>query len=142
KHAAKRACSHTREDHMKFWRIFFGLVAAFNLLTGAVLVFGGDAATAQFGISGAASPFVLGLIGLFLIVFGLGFAMAAWRAARNRTILALGAIVKASAVVLASYHAYAGHISHGTYMSSMIDLVVALLIALYLRQTRKAATPT
>src|SRR5262245_33523445 len=126
-------------DEMKIWRLFFAFVAAFNLLVGGFMLFAANQAAAQLGLSGAAAPYAVALAGLLIAVFGLAYAIVAWNPLPNRTLVTLGAIGKASAAVLASYHAYLGHIGHGTYVMGVFDLVLALIFVIYLRQTRKAA---
>ena len=128
---------------MRLWRLFFLAAALNNLIIGAVMLIGADAAAAQIGVSGPAAGYSVGFGGLLVAVFGIAYALVAYRPLPNRNLVAVGALGKAAAVALASWHAMQNHIPHNTYLLAMGDLVFVVFFCLFLAQTRNApgATP-
>jgi hypothetical protein len=128
---------------MLYWRLFFGVAALNNLVIGGIMLFGADDAAARIGVSGPAASYVVGFGGLLVAVFGVAYALVAYRPLPNRNLVAVGALGKAGAAVLASLHSLAGHIPNNVYQLAMSDLIFAGIFCLFLMQTRnaKGATP-
>lgn len=124
---------------MRVWRVFFAFTALCNFAVGGALVAASGPVAAHLGVSGLGSAYLVGLAGLLIAMFGLAYAVVAWDPPRNRNLVVIGAIGKASAAVLASFHALAHHIPDDVFLLGAGDLVLALLFAVYLRQTRTAA---
>jgi hypothetical protein len=127
---------------MLYWRIFFGAAALNNLIVGGIMLFGADQAAARIGVTGPAAGYIVGFGGLLVAIFGVAYALVAYRPLPNRNLVVIGALGKACAVVLASWHALAGHISQGTYRLAMGDLIFVLIFGVFLAQTRNAAGAT
>ena len=123
---------------MRLWRLFFAFAALCNAAVGAAMLAFADAAAGLIGVGGAGAGYVVGLAGLLIACLGGLYGIVAWRPLANRPLVVLGALGKASAVVLASAHAYAGHIAHLVYLLAMGDLPLALMFAVYLARTRGA----
>ncbi|MBS0385039.1 MAG: hypothetical protein JSS00_06795 [Proteobacteria bacterium] len=128
---------------MRLWRLFFCVAALNNLVIGGVMLFNADQAAARIGVAGPAAGYTVGFGGLLIAIFGLAYALVAYRPLPNRNLVAIGALSKASTVVFASWHAMAGHIPQNVYLISMGDLAFAAIFAIFLLQTRNAqgATP-
>lgn len=128
---------------MLYWRIFFCVAALNNLIVGGIMLFGADQAAARIGVSGPAAGYIVGLGGLLIAIFGVAYALVAYRPLPNRNLVAVGALGKAAAVLLASMHSLAGHIPNSVYQLAMGDLIFALVFCVFLMQTRTApgATP-
>jgi hypothetical protein len=127
---------------MRLWRFFFMVAALNNLAIGAVMLFNADQAATQIGVTGPAAGYTVGLGGLLIAIFGVAYALVAYRPLPNRNLVAIGALSKAATVAFASWHAMAGHIPQNVYLVSMGDLVFALVFAIFLAQTRNAANAT
>lgn len=128
---------------MRLWRLFFAFAALNNLVIGAIMLANADQGAVQIGVSGPAASYMVGFGGLLIAIFGVAYAMVAWRPLPNRNLVVVGALGKASAVALASYHAQLHHIPQNVYLLAMGDLFFALLFCVFLAQTRnaKGATP-
>ena len=128
---------------MRLWRLFFVVAALNNLVIGGIMLFGADMAAAQLGVTGPAASYTVAFGGLLIAVFGVAYALVAYRPLPNRNLVAVGALGKAAAVALASWHAMQNHIPHNTYLLAMGDLVFVVFFCLFLAQTRNApgATP-
>jgi hypothetical protein len=128
---------------MGLWRIFFVIAALNNLVIGGLMLAGADQVAAQMGVSGPASGYIVALAGLLIAMFGVAYAMVAWRPLPNRNLVVVGALGKASAALLASLYALGDHIPRNVFMLAMSDLAFALIFCVFLAQTRKAkgATP-
>lgn len=124
--------------HVRFWRALFAFTALCNVGVGTVMLVFADPAAALIGVSGAAASYIVGLAGLLIAMFGVAYAVVAWRPLPNRNLVVIGALGKASAVVLASAHAFAGHIPHVVLLLAAGDLPLALAFAVFLAQTRSA----
>lgn len=127
---------------MLYWRLFFCVAALNNLVIGGIMMFAADQAAARIGVTGPAAGYIVAFGGLLVAVFGVAYALVAYRPLPNRNLVAIGAFGKACAVALASWHALAGHISQSTYMLAMGDLVFVLIFCLFLMQTRNAPNAT
>jgi len=77
---------------------------------------------------------------LLITIFGVSYALAALDPARNRPLIVIGALGKASFVLFTSLHALANHIPQIVYQLSMSDLTFALIFVFFLYQTRKPAS--
>ena len=128
---------------MRLWRLFFVVAALNNLIIGGIMLFGADQAAAQLGVTGPAAPYTVGFGGLLITIFGVAYALVAYRPLPNRNLVAVGGLGKAAAVVLASWHAVQNHIPHNTYLLAMGDLVFVVFFCVFLLQTRnlQGATP-
>ena len=128
---------------MRLWRLFFLVAALNNLIIGAMMLFGADEAAAQIGVSGPAAGYSVGFGGLLVAIFGVAYGLVAYRPLPNRNLVAIGALGKAGAVVLASWHAMHNHIPQSVYLLAMGDLVFVVIFCIFLAQTRNArgATP-
>ena len=127
---------------MRLWRMFFGVAALNNLIIGGMMLFGANQAAAQLGVSGPAAGYMVGLGGLLIAIFGVAYALVAYRPLPNRNLVVVGALGKASAVALASYHAMLNHIPQSTYLLAMGDLVFVAIFCVFLAQTRNASAAT
>lgn len=128
---------------MLYWRLFFCVAALNNLVIGGIMLFGAEQAAAQIGLTGAPASYFVGFGGLMIAIFGVAYALVAYRPLPNRNLVAIGALGKACTVVFSSWHAAQHHIPQNVYLLSMGDLVFALIFAIFLQQTRNApgATP-
>lgn len=128
---------------MKFWRSLFAFAAISNLVIGGAMLAGADRVAAQMGVGGPAAQYIVGLAGLLIALFGVAYAAVAWNPAPNRNLVVIGALGKAAAAMLASYHALLGHIPNNVFLLGMGDVIFAGLFAIYLSQTRpiSAAAP-
>jgi hypothetical protein len=113
-----------------------------NLIIGGIMLFGADQAAARIGVMGPAAGYVVGFGGLLVAIFGVAYVLVAYRPLPNRNLVFVGALSKACAVVLASWHALAGHIAQSTYQLAMGDLIFVLIFCVFLAQTRNAASAT
>lgn len=142
---SKRSNSRAFEGlkEMALWRLFFLAAALNNLIIGTLMLIGADQAAVQIGVAGPAAGYMVGFAGLLIAVFGLAYALVAYRPLPNRNLVAVGALSKAGALVLASWHAIHNHIPQSTYLLAMGDLVFLALFCIFLAQTRNAegATP-
>jgi len=136
------ARGHLKGEAMLYWRIFFGVAALNNLIIGGLMLFGADQAAARIGVNGPAAGYIVGFGGLLVAIFGVAYALVAYRPLPNRNLVAIGALGKACAVALASWHALAGHISQSAYQLAMGDLIFVLIFCVFLAQTRNAAGAT
>ncbi|MFZ2029174.1 MAG: hypothetical protein WAU68_02610 [Vitreimonas sp.] len=127
---------------MLYWRLFFCVAAINNLIVGGIMLFAADESAARIGVTGPAASYIVGFGGLLVAIFGVAYALVAYRPLPNRNLVAVGAIGKAAAVVLASLHALAGHIPNSVYQLAMGDLIFALIFCLFLMQTRNAPNAT
>ena len=124
---------------MRLRRLFFLAAALNNLIIGAMMLIGADAAAAQIGVSGPGAGYSVGFGGLLVAVFGVAYALVAYRPLPNRNLVAIGALGKAGAVVLASWHAMHNHIPQSVYLLAMGDLVFVAIFCIFLAQTRNAS---
>ena len=122
---------------MRIWRILFAFAALCNAAIGAAMLVFVSHAAALIGVNGAGASYATGLAGLLIACLGGVYAIVAWRPLANRPLVVLGAFGKAGAVVLASAHAYAGHIPHAVYALAMGDLPLALVFVVFLARTRR-----
>lgn len=128
---------------MRLWRLFFLVAALNNLIIGGLMLFDADLAAARIGVSGPAAGYIVGFGGVLVAIFGVAYALVAYRPLPNRNLVAIGALGKGAAVVLASWHALQNHIPQSTYLLAMGDLVFVAIFCIFLAQTRsaRAATP-
>lgn len=128
---------------MTIWRIFFCVAALNNLVIGAIMIFAADQAASRIGVTGPAASYIVSFGGLLIAIFGVAYALVAYKPLPNRNLVAVGALGKAGAVLLTSLHALAGHIPNNVYQLGMSDLIFAGIFCLFLMQTRNApkATP-
>ena len=128
---------------MRLWRLFFVVAALNNLIIGGIMLFDADQAAARIGLTGPAAGYTIAFGGLLIAIFGVAYALVAYRPLPNRNLVAVGGLGKAAAVVLASWHAAQNHIPHNTYLLAMGDLVFVVFFCIFLAQTRnaQAATP-
>ena len=80
---------------MKFWRLFFAFAALNNLAIGGFMLVAADQVAAQMGVSGPASGYIVGFGGLLIAIFGVAYALVAYRPLPNRNLVAIGALGKA-----------------------------------------------
>jgi len=125
---------------MRGWKIFFALAALNNLAVGAALLIGAEWFVGAVGVTGAGATYLVGFAGLVIAVFGVGYGLAALDPIANRALIVVGALGKAGAVVLTSWHAMAGHIAASVYLATMTDLVWALIFVVFLERTRTPRT--
>jgi hypothetical protein len=125
------------EAKMRVWKILFALAALSNLTVGLGLLLSADRFAQDLGVSGPAAGYVVGFAGVVIAVFGVGYGLAALDPLANRPLVVIGALGKASAVALTSWHAAAGHIPNNIYLTMMGDLIWAIVFAVFLQQTRK-----
>jgi hypothetical protein len=128
---------------MRLWRLFFLVAALNNLIIGAMMLFGADQAAARIGVSGPAAGYIVGFGGVLVAIFGVAYGLVAYRPLPNRNLVAIGALGKSAAVLLASWHAMQNHIQQSTYLLAMGDLFFVVIFCIFLAQTRSArgATP-
>ncbi len=123
---------------MRLWRIFFCVAALNNLVIGAIMLIGADQAAARIGVFGPGAGYIVGFGGLLIAIFGIAYALVAYRPLANRNLVFVGALGKAATVVFTSWHAAAGHIPQNVSLVAMGDLVFAAIFAIFLAQTRRA----
>jgi hypothetical protein len=121
---------------MKFWRLFFAFAALNNLAIGGFMLAAADSIAPRLGVSGPAAGYIVGFAGLIIAIFGVAYAIVAYRPLPNRNIVVVGALGKASTVAFTSWHALAGHIPLSTFQVSLGDLFFALMFAVFVAQTR------
>lgn len=123
---------------MMFWRIVFGLAAAFNLAVGATILLqpGSLAATPFTGTPQEA--LLIQSCGWLIAVFGVGYLLVAIAPLANRGIAFLGVIGKAAMPVIAYPFYAAGHVPFESYALTLADLAFVALFATFLLRTRTA----
>lgn len=121
---------------MRGWSIFFWVAAAFNVLIGAVLML----APERYA-PGAEAALLLPVrcMGLFIAVFGVGYAMVANAPAQHAGIVKLGVIGKLSFVTLMLVAFSSGIVRMDQLATSLLDLPWAAAFIVFLTRTARQA---
>ncbi len=92
---------------MRLWRLFFLAAALNNLIIGGLMLFGADLAAARIGVSGPAAGYIVGFGGVLVAIFGVAYALVAYRPLPQSQPRRHRRARQSAAVVLASWHALA-----------------------------------
>jgi hypothetical protein len=115
------------------------LACAFNLLAAIVFAFPSSEAGRQLGLPADVSPLYAALVALFVALFGGAYGWLARRPAIDRPLLALGAIGKLGAFIVASCLWLAAAVPGVVVVLASGDLAFAGLWFHWLHATRRQA---
>lgn len=120
---------------MIFWRIVFGLAAAFNILVGYQILNDPASLGTQPFTGSPQEALLIKSCGWLIGVFGLGYGLVALDPLGNRGIAFLGIVGKLAMPVFA-YPLYAsGVIPFASYALTLGDLVFVVLFAWFMLST-------
>ena len=113
-------------------------MAAFVNLTVAVAMLAAPSRVAMhLSLGGPGAPYVVAMLGLFIGVFGIGYAIVARDPVHNRGVVWAGMFSKFGIAVLAAVQFAAQTIEFRTFAAGMADFVFAILFAMFLWRTRR-----
>ncbi|MDP1630032.1 MAG: hypothetical protein Q8L66_01270 [Caulobacter sp.] len=124
---------------MRTWKIVFALAAAFNFLVGLPLLLAPSAFYAALKQPIPTDLMSLQTSALLISVFGVGYAMLAVDPVRNRPIAWLGLLGKAPLPVMVWLQVQAGKAAVSAFQLTLVDLVFAVLFAVFILRTRRPA---
>jgi hypothetical protein len=117
---------------MIFWRIVFGLAAAFNIVVGYQIVTDPASLSAQPFTGSAQEALLIKSCGWLIAVFGVGYGLVALQPLANRGIAFLGIIGKLAMPIFAYPLYQSGAISFESYALTLGDLVFVVLFAWFM----------
>ena len=117
---------------MRFWKIIFGLAAAFNFLVGLPLLLAPRAFYAAAGQPLPADLMSVQTSALLITVFGVGYAMAARDPVWARPVIWLGIMGKTPLPVLVWLNILAGRATLNSLWITLVDLAFAALFVTFL----------
>ena len=124
---------------MRFWKLVFALAALFNLAVGLPMLLAPEAMLAGLGQPVPTDLLMTRLASALIVVFGVGYAMAARDPVANRPILWLGVLGKAPIPLLVWLGGGAAALASSAFILSLGDLAFAALFLVFLLTHRRPA---
>jgi hypothetical protein len=128
----------------KWWSIMFYIAAVFNILAAvwslltpentALLMYGSKTALDNPAASINSTAFLV-----FVIIFGIGYAMVAKDTSKNRGIVWLGIIGKLYVFSAWGFYCKAGLVTPTAFIGTSGDLIFSILFIIFLYKTREQA---
>jgi hypothetical protein len=115
-----------------YYRLLFGVAAAWNLGAAIILILNPDFLLARLGINDPAAGLLARSFASSVATWGIGYALIAFNQKRFRDFAWLGAISKTIFFTIYAIAYLGGLISMAGFFPALIDLVFALLFAEFL----------
>lgn len=120
-------------DNLRFCRGVFFVAAAYDLVLGAIFLFLYPWAYGVLGIGLPAEPAYLQMAAAFVLVQGIMYVLVYRNLERNRDLILVGAIYKASYAAISLYHLGVGDLPHVAFaVFGVLDIVFMILFAICL----------
>ena len=121
---------------LKYWRWFFLLAAAHNILGGLMLLVRFDAVLAEMGFATASPRFLLQLLFISVIIFGVAYLVIALNPLASRGLVFIGLLSKLAGAMM-SYRAMYRHELVADWTGPLIhDVVWAIGFGVFLVYAR------
>lgn len=125
---------------LQYWRGFFVLAAAHNILGGLMLLVRFDAVLAEMGFAAASPRFLVQLLFVSVIIFGIAYAMIAADPLKSRGLIVIGLLSKIAGATM-SYLAMFRHEQAADWSGPLVhDVVWAIGFAVFLGCSRPGSS--
>jgi len=127
---------------MRGWRVFFLIVALYEILGCLATTFDLDGHTSTFFlgsdyVAGPAADLYAHLAWLMLVILGFGYGLVAYDPSRNRGVLWIGILVRLSFVVGWAQYWVRGIVKQSVLVIGLVDVLLIVLFLVFLVRTRR-----